>query len=321
MPHQASKIPVMNLIDIIATSSLSFLVWGLNRFPLPFRQALISAIMRLVFALKPSYRRIAFKNLNLVFPNKSLEEKQQIYRASINSFARIFVDLARLYTLDDNWVKTQVEFPNREVYERIKREYPNTGIVFATGHLGSFEVLALCLAIFGHPISFVMRNFNLPRINEWWKNKREVRGNRAIDRSGAVKQVIRDLSNGRDVGILFDQNITRNHAVFVSFFGRLAATTKLVGLAALRASAPVMAISISYLGDDRYRVNALEVDCKDIYQDANLTRDQKVEIITQRVSSEYEKMVLENPEEWFWFHRRWKTTPEGQAEDFYKTDL
>jgi KDO2-lipid IV(A) lauroyltransferase len=118
--------------------------------------------------------------------------------------------------------------------------------------------------------------------------------------------------------VLFDQNVTRNHAVFVEWFGRPAATSKSVALAALRTEAPIFVASMHYLGDDKYRIEAVECDCRDVYNDATLSTDQKVEQITQLISTEYCKMIEAFPEGWFWIHRRWKTRPESEMEDTYR---
>lgn len=309
----------MVLLDIFALFALRLFVAFFNTLPLVMREALFYTILRLVFALFPSYRRIAMKNLQLVFPLQTVDEHERIYQESLRAFGRVFIDLARIHTLDEAWVKNHVECAYLPEYERIKRAHPNTGVIFATGHLGSFEILAHCVPFYGHPMSFVVRSFELPRVNRWWRSKRESRGNRAIDRRGAVKEVLAEIARGRDVGVLFDQNIKRNHAVFVPFFGRPAATTKLIGIAAIKERAPVVVASISYLGADRYRINAVEVDCTDLYSNQDISADDKIRTITERVSVEYEKMILANPGEWFWFHRRWKTTPEGEPEIFYKS--
>ena len=120
------------------------------------------------------------------------------------------------------------------------------------------------------------------------------------------------------MALLFDQNVRLGHAVFVDFFGVKAATTKAVALAALRNGAPLIVSSIAYLGQDRYRLDAVECDLKAILEDNALSTDDKVFRITQIATSHFEKMVREFPEGWFWLHRRWKTRPEGQPEDLYK---
>jgi KDO2-lipid IV(A) lauroyltransferase len=307
----------MWLVDIIALVFLRVFVSILNAVPLKFRERLLISFIRAIFYFLPNYRKIAYRNLQLVFPHATSADHEDLFQSSIRTFGRIFLDLARIHTLGPDWVRDNVECPYLDDYKRIKEQNPDKGVLFATGHLGSFEVLAHCVPIYGYPISFIVRSFRLQRVNAWWKSKREVRGNRAIDRRGAVKATVAELLQGRDVGVLFDQNLTRNHAVFVNFFGKLAATTKLIGIAAIRTECPIVCASIQYLGNDRYRINALEVPVQDLYSNTEISSDDKIRIITERVTAEYEKMILANPGEWFWFHRRWKTTPEGVEENFY----
>jgi KDO2-lipid IV(A) lauroyltransferase len=117
--------------------------------------------------------------------------------------------------------------------------------------------------------------------------------------------------------ILFDQNVTRNHAVFVNWFGVPAATTRSVALAALRTGAPIYVASIRYEGSDRYYVDAAECEYSDVYRKEELSNDDKVVIITQRLADQYCEMIRKFPEGWFWMHRRWKTRPEPEAAKVY----
>lgn len=310
-----------SIVDTLSFALVRGFVALVNLLPLKIRLQCVNGLLFLVFRLIPKYERIGMRNLQSAFPEKSPEWHRSIFRDSIRSFGRIFVDFTRLHTLDQQWIRSHVECSYLETYQSLKTEGPKRGMIFATGHLGSFEVLAHCVPIYGFPISFVVRSFKLPKLDRWWRQKREAFGNRVIDRKGAFQAVMADLAAGRDVGILFDQNVTRNHAVFVDFFGRPTATTKMVGIAALRTEADVLVTSITHLGNDRYRINAVPCDFSEIYKSTTLTNEQKIRHITQHVTTEYEKMIRDNPGEWFWMHRRWKTTPEGVPEDFYRTPV
>ena len=200
----------------------------------------------------------------------------------------------------------------------MKEAHPGKGIVYATGHLGSFELLAHAGPMFGYPMSFVVRNATLPNVDAWWRRQREGNGNRVINRKGAVREIMTELDKGRDVGILFDQNVRRAHAVFVPWFGLPAATTKTVALVALRCEAPVAVAAVRYLGNERYRIEAKDFDFSAVYTDQTLTNDQKIERITAVVSAEFERLIRLSPQEWFWMHRRWKTRPEGERETIYR---
>jgi lauroyl/myristoyl acyltransferase len=70
---------------------------------------------------------------------------------------------------------------------------------------------------------------------------------------------------------------------------------------------------MKYIGQERYVIDVVECSCFDIYEDVDSSTDEKVRIITQRVSDMYCRMIADFPEGWFWMHRRWKTRPQVDA--------
>ena len=265
----------------------------------------------------PKMKQVALKNLQLVFQTQSVNWHKQILEQHYQSLARLLVDFGRLKTLDLKWLEEHIEFPFLPRYKELQSLYPDRGVVLAAGHLGSFELLAQCIVMRHRPISFVVRLFNLKRTSAWWTSVRERLGNKVISREGAFKEVIRDLSAGRDVAILFDQNIKRKHAVFVDWFTKPAATTKAVALAALKMQSPVVVIGMAYLGNDKYKVLTKECNFSALYENTEISNEEKIYKITAEVSNHMQDMILEYPAEWFWLHRRWKTAPSDEAEGFY----
>jgi len=267
--------------------------------------------------LAPRLRKTTLRNLEIAFPERDHGWRLALYKQSFSSLSRMFVDFARLHTLDKNWVEKHVSCAYLPRFEELKRNNPEKGVLIATGHLGSFELLAHCVAMFGYPISFVVRNFTLPRVDRWWRSVREAYGNRVIARRGAFREMVSDLNRGRDVAVLFDQNLTRNHALFVDWFGVPAATTKSLGLAALRSAATVIVASIRHVSGDNYCIDVVECDFSKIYADTNLSVDEKLVYITTVLSKEYESMIRRSPASWFWMHRRWRTRPTEQEKNIY----
>ena len=234
----------------------------------------------------------------------------EVIKATHTHIARFIYDAARIPVLTRDWVEQHVKFNNFDEYQALRNAQPDKGLLIATGHLGSFEILAHSSALYGYPLSFVVRSLPSKLIDTWWKGIREQNGNEVIDKKGAYREMIKRLVGGRDIGILFDQNIVRKRAVFVDFFGRPAATTKVLAMAALRAKPTVIVASIRYIGEDNYEINWEECKLRDLYQ-SNLKSDEKIKLITARVSSIYEDMIRKDPAAWLWTHRRWKTTPKG----------
>jgi KDO2-lipid IV(A) lauroyltransferase len=289
----------------------------LNLMPLEMRQSSVFLLLRFYFGCFPSYYRVSMKNLNLAFPERDDDWKQKVYLESLRSLSRVVVDFLRLPYLDSAWVQNHVSCPSLTRYKELKNK-TERGVIVATGHLGSFEIIAFSAPVLAQPVAFVARDLKPARLNAWIKKVRERTGNYFISRNGAMPRVLKHLNNGTDVGILFDQNVRKEQAVFVPWFGRPAATSRALAVSAIRTKAVVVVASIRYLGDDHYEIEMKECDFESIYSGSQLSQEQKIEAITNEVSAIYQRMIISNPSEWFWFHRRWKTPAPGTSDDLYR---
>jgi KDO2-lipid IV(A) lauroyltransferase len=305
------------VLDYIAYLTVRLLFGLLGMLSQPLRVALCGALFRCAFTVVPKLQKTALKNLQIAFPDSSEQWRRTILSKNCIEMGRLLSDVVRLPQLTPEWAREHVSCPMLEQYVSAFRTHPGKGVLIATGHLGSFELLGHAIGLFGYPLSAIARRFRSPVLDRWWMGLREARGNTIIDRKGAVKEMVNTLLRGRSVAVLFDQNVTRNHAVFPTWFGKPAATTRSVALAALRTEAPVFVASLRYCGNDRYVIEAVECDCADVYRNQELSMESKIDLITQRLSDQYCRMIAAFPEGWFWLHRRWKTRPEGEQESVY----
>ncbi len=279
----------------------------IGRLPLKRVIPVLTFILNVILFFLPAVRRTAFDNLLQAFPEKTQKEREEIYKKSIVTFAQVLFDALRLPVLEGEWFKKHVAIPNLAHYKALKSSSP-IGVILAAGHLGSFEMMAAAAPQSVGPISFLARSLKQPVINNIARELREFGGNLVIDRNGATREMIRTLSRGRDVGILCDHNVTEQHATFVPFFGKLAATTRLPGLAAVRLNAPILLTTVQNLPDERYVIHIDPIQTDDILSsDASL--DQKVDQLMKRISAQLETRIRACPEGWFWLHKRWRTQP------------
>lgn len=299
---------------------LKSLAWCLNILvPRVLSRLFLYAILRVVFLIKSKYQQIAIKNLSLAFPDCSKKALEELYKRSIYGLSVLIDDLLRLGATSRDWVDRHVKLVFSEGLEqRIKEREADRGVLVITGHLGSFELMAYAIPFLFEPISFVVRNLKSGWMDSSLNAIRESSGNSVIPRKGAGSTMMSLLGNGKVVALLFDQNVTRNYAVFVDWFGRLAATTRIPAVLTMRKNPIVILASMERVSTDKYVIAVDEIATQDILESRELGKQEKLLQLTQRFSSAFCQRIAEAPSGWFWIHRRWKTTPEGEREDFYK---
>jgi len=130
-----------------------------------------------------------------------------------------------------------------------------------------------------------------------------------VSKFQAAKPILRALRDNEMVALLIDQNVLRSQGVFVDFFGLPAATTPALAAFHLRSGSPLVPVFCYPNPDLSYRVKIgppLEVACS-----GEWSRD--VLQITALCTKMIEAEIRDNPGQWFWFHNRWKTRPEGES--------
>jgi Kdo2-lipid IVA lauroyltransferase/acyltransferase len=295
---------------------------------LPRRAQLValSSLLRAALLLMPKYKKIAHKNLMLVFPKMSLMERRRVLREHCQELATLVVDFLNIESVTPEWTNKHVEIDITADDKAILEG--GGGMLFLSGHQGAFELLP---SIFHHVLKrrliFVVRTLKQPRIDKWWNAKREFWGSKTLARDGATRGLIKALRANECVGLLFDQNVREANGVFVDWFGRLACTTRAVGMLAAKLEIPVFATYAHYKADDattgerRLQFQLRHIPLEDIYSDVSMQTEQKEMAILSRCVREVESSIRQHPASWFWLHRRWKTAPKGSSlEGFYEPE-
>ncbi|RME58689.1 MAG: hypothetical protein D6780_06335 [Candidatus Dadabacteria bacterium] len=308
----------MWIFDLILTTFLHIASLILAFLPRQIAVWLVHKIILIIVFFKPSYKKRALRNISFVFKDKDNNYWQEIYDKFLLNIARFIVNSARMGYLSKEWFLNNVAVENESKVRKIFNQ-KSRGKLIITGHLGSFELFAAAAAAKGFKASIVVREFNLKIFNKWWNNKREKFGSKVVGRKGAFPFLLKELKEGRAAAILFDQNVRNPHGVFVDFFGHKAATSKLPALLILKTNPYVI---LAYLEEDPLTKDLYTIKWKEVtFNDLHLEKyslEEKISLITERLNKEWEKVILAHPAEWFWFHRRWKTAPPGEKEDFYQ---
>lgn len=249
----------------------------------------------------PRLRQVARRNLSLAMPELSPPERERVIDGVFRSIARILVTFARFPAIKAGNVEQWIRLEGGEYFEAALRE--GRGVLFATAHLGNWELSAYAHALLTAPMNVVARPLDNPWIDELVERRRAHSGNRVILKRDFARAILKSLAANEAVGILIDQNATPDHGVFVDFFGLSAcAGTGFAKLAARSGAAVIPGFALWSEAERRYVLR--------FYPPLAITGDATAD--TQALQSRLEAVIRSYPDQWLWIHRRWKTRPAGE---------
>ncbi|HYD41933.1 MAG TPA: lipid A biosynthesis acyltransferase [Anaeromyxobacter sp.] len=278
----------------------------LGLLPLGPALALGAAVGRLAYRLAGETRRLALQHLALAFPEKTPAEREGIARDMFVHLGRSTTELASIRWYDerlDGYVELSPPGLLQEVMAR------GRGMVFVTGHVGSWELLARRIARAGVPNAVIAKSRGDRRLNAMAERFRAQGGVTTLWRENpdTGRAIIKTFRSGKALGLLIDQD-TRVQGVFVPFFGRLAYTPRAAADFALRFGAPVVVGTIHRKGPraaDGHRVELVEIPFSSDPPD----REAEATRLTAACTAALEAAIRRHPAEWVWMHQRWRTRP------------
>ena len=259
--------------------------------------ALSRCYTRLFDLLLPRLRRVAKRNLEL--SGMPVTCTDEVYR----SIARMLVSFARFPKIRRQNISKWIRYEGLEHFEQALSR--GKGVLFATGHLGNWELSAFAHAFMAAPMQVVVRPLDNPMIDRLVERYRGLSGNTILSKRDFARPMLKALARNEAVGILVDQNAGLEEGVFVDFFGHKACVSpSFAKLAARTGAAVIPGFAIWKEVEGRYVLK--------FYPPVEISGDAKAD--TQRIQSALEMAIREHPGEWLWLHRRWKTRPPGEKE-------
>jgi KDO2-lipid IV(A) lauroyltransferase len=268
------------------------------------------ALGNIAYALAGDLRKTGGTNLRLAFPEKSEEERGQLLRECFGSLGRELGLFSQFSSRSKEELKQLIEAQGLENLEAAKAIHGNRLILF-TGHIGAWELTSFGLALFNHPITFLVRRIDNSRIEELVDRVRSRFGNQTIDKLSAARSMLKVLRSGETLlGLLPDLNTLDDEAIFINFFGVPAATTFVVAKLALRNKTPLIPVFAPWSEEKQKYLLIVEPPIP-----AECTGDEDADVrrLTIRLTAVLEKQIRRYPDQWLWIHKRWKTRPPGEA--------
>lgn len=260
------------------------------------------AIARTIGPWLPVHR-IGRANLRAAFPDKDAAWIEATLRNAWDNLGRVageYVHLGRLWDFDP-------DHPDRGriVTDAVQsfldlRDDGKPALCFAA-HLGNWELPALAAAAHGLPSAVVYRMPNNKAVAKQIICIRAPLMGRLIrTRAQAALEMAAALENGEHLGMLVDQHFSRG--VDVTLFGRRCKANPAIARLARQFDCPVIGVRVIRLPNRRFRI-AVDGPLA-LPRDASGRVD--VAASTQMINRVVEGWIREHPDQWLWFHRRWR---------------
>lgn len=294
------------------TKTTNIVLFVFRCIPLFVRKAMFKGFFSLFYHLVAKSRLIVLHNLQRSFPEKDLKEIIKIAKGVYRHFAIVAAEFFDMPSITRENIDQWVEIEGMEYADAALAQ--NKGALSIVAHFGNWELLTIAIPMFVRPMYIVYRPLDSPVIDNMVEYVRTMHGNSLIPKGGSGKKVLELLEENQIIGILSDQNVAAYEGVFVDFFGRPACTGVGLAVMAMRSGAPVVPVFMARQQSGKYKLifkPQIEAVCTDNYES-------DLFVNTQRFTKIVEDVVREYPDQWFWFHQRWKTKQHQNKKTFEK---
>jgi KDO2-lipid IV(A) lauroyltransferase len=248
-------------------------------------------------------RKVVDENLRHAFPNLDEGQRRLLARQMWRHLVLLVLEVAHVSRKihHTNWRK---HVCLRNVEPLMHALFSDRPVVVVTGHFGNFEVGGYMLGLLGFPTHSVARTLDNPLVNDFLERFRGATGQHIIPKNGGYDQILEVLDGRGTMAFLADQSAGPK-GCWVDFFGRPASTYKAIALLALEHDAPIAVCYARRLD----RPMHFEMVVSDMI-DPRGTDGQTATVkdLTQWYTHKLEEAIRENPEQYWWVHRRWKDT-------------
>jgi Kdo2-lipid IVA lauroyltransferase/acyltransferase len=290
-------------------AALLSLFWGVSSWLEP--QAASAFGQRLLRSVGPHVAKTPHvrRNLRLAFPDLTEAELAELGGEIFASAGAVLAEYPHLKAICHDDFNRHVEYVERYDLDdyRVGRKHG----LFVSAHVGNWELTGAAAIHQGIPITAIYAPSRNPFINRMLRRRREVLGCGLVSLEEGARPLMRELAEGRSVGLVVD---TRDDdGVPVPFFGLDKLTTLAPARLALRFGCELIPARVERLGPARFRLTAYEP----IRPDPKLASDkeQAVQMMAD-LNRLFEQWIRERPEQWLCIKRTWPKTrePAGMAD-------
>ena len=241
-------------------------------------------------------KKIIHKNIKRALPDINNENLETLTRLMWNNYGRTFAEYIFLKDFRIGKFSSNIEIEGKEILEKIKKN--NQQVVFVSGHLSNFELMAMFIEKNGINLLAIYRPLNNLFLNPFMeKIRRKYICKHQIKKGiGGTKNLIKYKKQNFSTALMIDQRVSEG--ILSPFFKQKAFTTTIPAQLVKKFNIPVVPVYIERIKDITFKIT--------IKNPIFFSKEKSVENITNELNLELEKLILKKPEQWIWSHNRWK---------------
>lgn len=275
-----------------------------RRLPLAFGRACGIALGELAWHVARRDRRRAIENISIAFPEWDEERRRDTVRATFQHLGKAVFEILWMPNINARNLSDHIEY---EGFDRtLAQMRAGRSVIVFTAHCGNWECLAygVGMASEGLPVSVLQRERNEADINRYISDLRASAGVHTIDRgsAGAAREMIQACRKGGILAFLIDQNI-RTESAKVPFFGKPALTPIGPAKLAVRTKALAVAGFVERQPNGKHLIR---------FHEPFEASGDPIEL-TARLTRVIEEQIRRVPEQWVWFHDRYRERPKYEV--------
>lgn len=278
---------------------------------LPFRlQMMLGKYLgRGLYHLMATRRHVAQRNIALCFPDWSEEKREALVKEHFETNGITVFETGIAWFMPYWRLRKRFVVKGVEHWQAIQQsggtEGKQQGALIMAMHFNTLEITNVAInRLFDMSMSY--RPHNNPvydRVQQYGRERHNPRS-KTVDR-GDVRGMVRAMKQGDWLWYAADQDYGPRVSEFVPWFGVNAAMVSAPPRLAAMASVPIVGMTYRRLaGYSGYEIRFLPAF------DALPSGDNQADL--QRLNTHFEHCIRENPAEYLWVHRRFKTRPEGE---------
>jgi KDO2-lipid IV(A) lauroyltransferase len=279
-----------------------FILWLISLLPLPVLALLGRGLGRLAIVVAKRRVYIVRRNLELCFPEMSVQQRDQLAREHFMLLGQAVLSVGINLAASKKRLQRLVKVRDRHHYDQALDS--GKPVILLAPHFVAMEIGGLVLA----PERFMLSMYQAirnPLIDTLVRKGRSRFGGVMVERKSDLRKVIKLVRAGNPFYYLPDQDPGSGDKVFAPFFGvQTAVTPGLSRLARLSNAVVIPCLSRILPGGKGYEVRFLPA-----FND--FPTDDPV-LDAAYLNRMIEEQVRKMPAQYFWVHRRFKSRPDGE---------